>query len=219
MSIIIYSRTGQPLYTAETATTLCEAAEAAVASSADLSGANLHGAYLSRAYLSGADLHGADLSGAYLRGADLHGADLHGADLRGADLHGANLHGAKGVFPERISPLHLYRFQLPGIELVAFKLVTSKGEGPYNGGIIYTPGETVSVDNATTDVAEDCGAGINVATLDWCLKEWRTGYRILRVAFTTDDIAAIPTATDGKFRLHRCRVVDEMDLAQFGMAA
>ena len=182
MSITIYNRSGDELYTAETATTPREAVVAAVAAGANLSGANLIG------------------------------ADLRNADLIGADLRGANLRGAKGISPERVSPLHLYRYQLPGAELIAFKLVNARGEGPFNGGIVYTPGETVSVENADTDVLTDCGAGINVATLDWCLREWRDTYRILRVAFTVGDIAAIPTASDGKFRLHRCRVVDEVAL-------
>jgi len=254
VSITIYGRRGQPLYTAESASTIREAVIAAVRTGVALSGAYLGGAdlrdaNLSGAYLGGADLRDANLSGAYLgganlrganlsdanlrgaylgranlRGADLSGAnlsvaDLRGADLRGADLVGAVLSGAIGVAPERASPLHLYRFQLPGVELVAFKLVNGRGEGPFNGGIVYTPGEMVSVDDADTDVDEDCGAGINVATLDWCLGRWREGYRILRVAFTTEDIAAIPTSSDGKFRLHRCRVVDEVDLAPFGLVA
>jgi len=37
------------------------------------------------------------------------------------------------------------------------------------------------------------------------------------VEFTAADIAAIPTATDGKFRLFRCRVVEELDLAARGL--
>ena len=192
VSITIYSRAGTALYTTETAATTREAVEVAVQ--------------------AGANLHGADLRGANLRVANLRVANLSGANLSGADLR-----GAAGVVPERTSPLHLYRYQLPGAELVAFKLVTQAGEGPFNGGIVYTPGESLSVGNANTDPLQDCAAGINVATLDWCLREWRATYRILRVAFTTADIAAIPTTTDGKFRLHRCRVVDEVDLTTFGL--
>ena len=94
----------------------------------------------------------------------------------------------------------------------AYKLVNESGQGPFNGGVTYTIGETVEVAGASTDVNVQCAAGINVATLDWCLREWRAGYRVLVVEFTAQDIAAIPTATDGKFRLHRCRVVGEKDL-------
>ncbi len=89
--------------------------------------------------------------------------------------------------------------------------VTADGVGPFNGGIVYRVGESVSA-KANTDATEHCGAGINVATLDWCLANYVNGYRILVVEFTAADIATIPTATDGKFRLHRCTVVAEKDI-------
>ena len=56
-------------------------------------------------------------------------------------------------------------------------------------------------------------AGTIVATLDWVLREYQPGYRVLIVEFTAADIACIPTATDGKFRLHRCTVVGEKDVS------
>jgi len=73
------------------------------------------------------------------------------------------------------------------------------------------------VADANTDVNEQCGAGINVATLDWCLKEYQDGYQILLIEFLASDIACIPTATDGKFRLHRCSVVGTIDLVARGV--
>jgi hypothetical protein len=93
-----------------------------------------------------------------------------------------------------------------------YKLVTAGGSGPFNGGITYRVGESYAVTDANTDSTIDCGAGINVATLDWCLSNWQDGYRVLVVEFTKADIAAIPTATDGKIRLHRCSVVSEKDI-------
>jgi hypothetical protein len=202
---------------------------------ANLYGANLSGANLSRANLSGANLSGADLSGAALSGADLYGADLYGADLSRANLYGANLSGANlsganlsgadlsganlsdanlsganGAQPERCTPL-LMLLDQPG-SIRAYKLVTDEGIGPFNGGITYQVGESYEVADADTNPHEHCAAGINVATLDWCLKEWQPGYRVLIVEFTAADIACIPTATDGKFRLHRCRVVGEKDI-------
>ena len=194
-------------------------------SRASLSGANLSGANLSGAYLRGADLRGAYLRGAYLRGADLSSANLSGAYLRGADLSGADLSGAylrgaylssaTGVNPHRCTPL-LMLLDQPG-PIRAYKLVNEYGEGHVNGGLKYVIGESVEVPDANTDPAEHCAAGVHVATLDWCMREWRAGYRILVVEFTASDIAAIPTATDGKFRLHRCAVVGEKDMAEIGL--
>ena len=179
-------------------------------SRADLSRANLSRADLSGANLSRADLSGANLSRADLSDANLSGANLSRADLSGADLSGANLSGAKGIAPEICTPL-LMLLDQPG-KIRAYKLVNEAGEGPFSGGIRYEIGKSVSEARANCDPTEHCGAGINVATLDWCLKEWRPGYHILIVEFEAKDIACIPTATDGKFRLHRCDVVAEKQI-------
>ena len=190
---------GSVLFSLETET-ICLCVEAAINS-----GANLSGADLSRANLSGADLSGADL----------YGADLSGADLSGADLSGADLYGANGINPNRCTPLRVLLDQ-PG-KIRAYKLVTADLTGPTYRGIIYRVGETVTVENADTNADVHCSTGVNVATLDWCMREWKTGYKILVVEFTAKDIAAIPTATDGKFRLHRCDVVGEKDLIEIGL--
>jgi hypothetical protein len=104
-------------------------------------------------------------------------------------------------------------YDQPGAQ-IAYKLVTSQGYGPWNKWYKYVLGETYEVTNPNTDVGEQCGAGVNVATLDWCLKNWQTGYRILLVQFTAKDIACIPIATDGKFRLRKCTVVGEKDISE-----
>ena len=200
--------------------------EAAIQGGTDLRGANLRGVNLQGADLRGADLWEANLCGADLRGAkllganlwkaDLHDANLRGADLHGADLHGAYLHGAKGINRHSCTPLTILLDQ-PG-KIRAYKLVNGNMEGPYQGGITYKIGKSYQVDNANTDDTEYCGAGINVATLDWCMRKWCDGYRILIVEFEAADIAAIPIATGGKFRLHRCSVVGEKDLKEIGLA-
>ena len=186
---------------------------------ADLHGANLHGAHLCSANLHGADLHGANLHGAHRHGAhlcsaNLHGADLHGANLYGANLYGAHLHGAKGLNPRHVNDLLILKDQ-PG-KIRAYKLVTVDGFGPVQGGLRYVVGETVEVPDANTDETVKCAAGINVATLPWCVREWRPGYRILVVEFTAKDIAAIPLS-DGKFRLRKARVIRDLDLVELGL--
>lgn len=93
-----------------------------------------------------------------------------------------------------------------------YKLVNSNLEDIYQGGIKYEIGKEVSVDNANTDPTEPSGAGINLATMDWCLKEYCEDMKILICEFGAKDIAAIPIGTDGKFRVHRCKVVKEKKL-------
>jgi len=182
---------------------------------ADLRGAGLRGANLQRANLRGAGLRGADL-----RGADLQRADLQRADLRGADLQRANLQDAKGIHPALITPLLILADQ-PG-KIRAYKLVNEKWEGPHNGGLQYQIGTTFEVNDADTNADIQCAQGINVATLNWCLRLWVSrnqpiGWHIVIVEFTKTDIAAIPTATDGKFRLHRCTVVEEIPFPDLGL--
>ncbi len=166
--------------------------EAAVGSRANLSRANLSGAYLSGAYLSGAYLSGADLS------------------------------RANGISRHLVTPLAMLLDQ-PG-DIRAYKLVTAEGDSPiapYNGhkAIRYVVGKSYRLKkgDCNTDEFEQCGAGINLATLDWCMKEWTPGRRILIAEFTAKDIASIPTATDGKFRVFRCKIVGEKNLEEIGL--
>ena len=88
------------------------------------SGANLRGADLCGANLRGADLRGANLYGADLRGANLYGADLYGADLRGANLCGANLRGAN-LCGANLRGANLQEAKLPAPTVV---LLASWGE-------------------------------------------------------------------------------------------
>jgi len=182
---------------------------------ADLQGAYLRDADLQGAYLRDADLQGADLRGAYLQGADLQGADLRGAYLWDADLRGADLRGTKGINKHLCTSLRILLDQ-PG-KIRAYKLVKEDGLAPFNGGITYKLKGKYSVPSASTDEEKQCAEGINLATLDWCMREWQEGYRILVAEFMAKDIAAIPTATDGKFRVFQCTIVAEKDLKEIGL--
>ena len=175
----------------------------------------LRDAVLRGAVLSGADLSGADLSDADLRGADLSRADLRRANLSGVDLRHANLSGVAGTNKYLCTPLQIL-FDQPD-RIRAYKLVKANGLAPFNGGLIYELGKDYEVPDANTDETEQCAKGINLATLDWCMKEWKEGFRIFIAEFTAKDIAAIPTATDGKFRVFRCKIVGEKDLKEIGL--
>ena len=184
---------------------------------ADLRRADLQRADLRGAYLRGADLRGADLRGADLRGADLWGADLWGADLQRANLWGADLRGAMGCNKHRTTDLYILLDQ-PG-KVRAYKLVDKNGYGPYRNEIQYRTGQTYEAE-INPDENEQCGAGINLATLPWCMSEWQPGYRILIAEFTIKDPATdicIPIASDGKFRVRKCKIVGEKDLKELGL--
>jgi hypothetical protein len=113
------------------------------------------------------------------------------------------------------TPLYLLLEQPDKIR--AYKIIKSNGEGIYNGGLIYKVGESVEEKDADTDEKKDCGKGINLATLDWCIREWKKGYKILIAEFTKDDIACIPIGSHGKFRVFRCKIVGEKNLKEIGV--
>ena len=147
--------------------------------------------------------------------ADLSEANLSGANLSGANLSRANLSRAKNFSKYMVTPL-LFLLDQPG-PIRAYKLINKLGEGPFNGGINYLIGENFVDSDIDMNENLQCGKGINLATLDWCMKEWKKDYRILVMEFRVEDIAAIPTATDGKFRVRQCKRVGEKDLVEIGL--
>jgi hypothetical protein len=195
----------------------------AVNSGADLCGANLRDANLRDAYLRDADLCDADLRDAnlrdaYLRDADLCGANLCGANLRDADLCGADLRGADLCGAKISSPIY-YRNNLALLKqqkgtLVAYKFLTKKMESPINDSKIkYEIGKEYSEKKLDKNEWNDCGEGLNVATLDWCLKGTDKNIDnniFIEVEFKPKDIIAIPHNSDGKFRVKKFKVVRKL---------
>jgi len=157
----------------------------------------------------------ADLRWANLSSADLRWANLSSADLSWADLSSADLSSAKNLNKFLTTSLYLLLDQ-PG-KIRAYKLVKENGEGPFNGGIIYEIGKSYEVKEADKNEATQCAAGINLATLDWCIQNWESGRRILIAEFTAKDIAAIPINSDGKFRVRKCKIVGEKNLKEIGL--
>ena len=190
---------GNVLYSAETESLkLC--VELAVEQ-----GANLYGANLSEADLYGADLYRANLCG----------ADLYEAHLSRANLYRADMYRVKGVNKFLTTPLYFLQDQIGKIR--AYKLTKADGTGPFYSTISYEIGKTYTEKEANCDEWVMCGAGISLATLDWCIKEWKKGYRIFIAEFSAKDIAAIPVGSDGKFRVTKCKIVAEKDLKEIGL--
>ena len=89
---------------------------------------------------------------------------------------------------------------------------------PINGSTKYEVGGCVEEINCNTSELEDCGAGLNVATLEWCIKNNNQGDSAVyvEVEFKPEDIVSIPFQSDGKFRVRKLKVVrilkpDEVD--------
>ena len=79
---------------------------------------------------------------------------------------------------------------------------------PINGNqIIYEVGKeyTEKVDKDKNDL---CGGGLNVATLEWCIRENTVGKeaKFIEVEFNPKDMI-MPYFSDGKFRVSKLRVI------------
>ncbi|MGD9726955.1 MAG: hypothetical protein AB7L09_00615 [Nitrospira sp.] len=95
----------------------------------------------------------------------------------------------------------------------AYKYVTTELKSPTQTktALQYVVGQEFEEPNANTDPYQACGAGINVASQEWCKNEARPGgHRALAFEFHVDDIAAIPS-DGGKIRVFRCLCVEEVD--------
>ena len=183
---------------------------------ADLRGADLRGAYLGGAYLRGAYLRDADLGGAYLRGAYLRGAYLRDADLGGAYLGGAYLRDAdlRDTILDGVEWLAWIGIVPVNGKARSYKLINHDGEGVFQGGINYLLKKKIfSVKNINKDINIACGEGINLATLEWCItNKQNEGDRLLMMEFeVSEDNVVCPMASDGNFRVKKCRRIGECD--------
>ena len=175
---------------------------------ADLRFANLSSADLRFANLSSADLSSADLSFADLRSADLSSANLSSADLSFANLSETFLQDIDwlawmGIVPDARGYAR------------AYKLTNAQKEGIYKRGIVYGKKGKVAA-TLDTDVNQQCGSGINLATLQWCLRELKQAGEnphlyIYQFKVSPENVCA-PMASDGKFRVGEATLVGECDL-------
>lgn len=107
----------------------------------------------------------------------------------------------------------------------AYKLTDKDATGPIFPGLIYKVGEIVEAKDVDKNADKECAEGINVGSLEWCKAHFKhtdypKGERIFAVEFDAkEDLAVIPKSTKhhGKFRIHRCKVVEELDLVELGL--
>lgn len=84
-------------------------------------------------------------------------------------------------------------------------------KSPINGDIVYKVGKYVEENNYNASELEDCGAGLNVATLEWCIKNNDKKDAVyIEVEFKPEDIVSIPLQSDGKFRVKKLKVVRKL---------
>jgi hypothetical protein len=101
----------------------------------------------------------------------------------------------------------------------AFKYTSLEGKSPTRSGseaLTYRVGDIVSVKKADKSKSVDCSYGINLASKDWIKPKVLYGsYRVFACEFEIEDLAAVPSGSDGKFRVFKCEVMEELDPETF----
>jgi hypothetical protein len=153
----------------------------------------------------------ANLREAYLHGAYLHGAYLRGADLREANLRGADLSGAQGIFDPCAWIAANCKRVRGGIE--AYKIFGLYNQPPESWK--QEPGAEIS-EVVNPNPTDDCGSGVNVATLDWVRRHNDEDLPIWKVLVKWEWMvgAVVPYATDGKFRVPRAKLVEVVETTE-----
>ena len=103
-----------------------------------------------------------------------------------------------------------------------FKAVRKTDDGKYtsdrNSGFEYIIGSKAKADRIDTNVNEDCGHGIHIAHLGWCLnygRDWKD-LAILEVEADLDKII-LPNGCPGKVRCLEVDVIREVPLEECGV--
>ena len=159
-----------------------------------------------RAILCDADLRNADLYGADLCGADLRNTNLRDADLRGADLYGADLSNAKNIKNQNSADYIMAHFDKTGDGIIVYK--TFNNHQQPNPNWIIEEGSVIE-ENVNYNRTNDCGCGVNVATLDWIKKHGGQGRDIWECLIKWEWLSdvVVPYHTDGKIRAGRVQLV------------
>ena len=105
------------------------------------------------------------------------------------------------------------------VVIIAYKVSRYDGSSPtfpeQRPVLTCKPDANLRIRQANTNFRLECAPGVNVGTKDWCQFHYggamRTGvHKLWKVAFRPADIACVPTHTDGKIRLYRCRVLEQV---------
>ena len=138
---------------------------------------------------------------------------LDEAVKQGANLRGANLRGAKNLSPLYWDNLNILRMQKG--KLRAFKYLNGDESPIDDKKLTYKVDKTVIEKDYDDSDLVSCSKGLNVATLEWCLREGNIeSNNFIEVEFKASDIVAIPYNSDGKFRVKKLKVIRKIPKAE-----
>ena len=114
-----------------------------------------------------------------------------------------------------------YRIENSNGKAKLFKAVRKRNgvyRSDWDANFVYTIGESVAADNFCTDPNEDCGHGIHMSYLDWCLA-YGSSWPDLAILEVEVDMGTVivPKCGSGKVRAPSCKVIREVPLEECGL--
>ena len=132
--------------------------------------------------------------------------DLCGADLRNADLCGADLRDVKNVKNQNSADYIMAHFDKTGDGIIVYKTFNNYQQS--NPSWVIEEGSVIE-ENVNHNRTNNCGCGVNVATLNWVRGHGGQGRDIweclIRWEWLSDVV--VPYHTDGKIRAGRVQLV------------
>lgn len=88
----------------------------------------------------------------------------------------------------------------------------------WDSDFVYTIGKSVVADGFCTDPNEDCGHGIHMAYLNWCLVYGSSWHDLAILEVEVDmSTVVVPKYGSGKVRAPSCKVIREVPLEECGL--
>jgi hypothetical protein len=174
----------------------------------------LHGRWLRseaggvRADLSGSDLSGSNLSGSNLSGSNLTYSNLtcsnlSGSNLRGCNLSGSNLSGCTNLLSQQAFMQDNFTHDRRGF--IVYKTFNSQYTAP--AAWVIKPGSIIE-EVCNPDRCNDCGSGVNGATIEWVKRNSSGTIWKCRIAWKDAPGIVVPYMTDGKIRTERVELIE-----------
>lgn len=197
--------------------------EKAKLDNSDLQHINLRNANLKQSSFSHCKLNDVSFVNSEIEDSNFDGSNLNSSFLDASQSEYFQSQNIEGVIADQSILKQLPQLTSP---FEIYKLINGKNEGIFRGGLKYIVGETVEVAKYNSDPKEECGAGISVATLSWCISRFDKDLKgektpdekhsILKIKVDPADIVCVPEYSTGKIRVKKCFVVDRLDNTLIG---
>ena len=172
-------------------------------SDSDLSNSNLGGCIIIDCDLSNSNLSGCNMRGCNLSASDLCYCDMNNCDLSECIMSRIDLSGCDGL----VSPIQYMKenFERSADGYIAYKVFNASYIAPSKWEI--RPGAVIE-ETVNANRTDDCGCGINVATLDWVDKNYTGEVWKVLIRWEWLPGVCVPYNTDGKIRCERVELIE-----------